>query len=273
MNNNKIQLENFMDFNSDAVITIGTRMATDNPSIQNYINRMLKNDECEFIYMHPIDDVSLQNKYTQYIKYEAGSEEGVFALLSSFIISNTSKENADYLEDLDIGYLSGESSIGEEEFELLSEKITGKKEITLIIGDDITGHESFENITRFIRLIDLYTDMNVVLLNSDIHIDLSLKATPDEVENINTYNGTVVYSVDSKDDILRGSNSFAMAAKIKDQDTVNISYGSFTIKKKFVVDANIRGTIALYPVVDKKLESAMLSGYRFKQVKIQRVES
>ena len=272
MNNNKIQLENFMDFDSDAVITIGTRVATDNPKVQSYINKMIKNEGCDFVYMHPIDDVSLQDKYTQYIKYEAGSEEGVLALLSQFLIVNAPVEYKNYLEDLDTGYLSGESSIGEEEFELLAENLANKKEITLIIGDDITGHKNFENISRLIRVIDLYTEMNVVLLNSDIVIDLSVKSVPEDVDTINTYNGTVIYTVNATDNILRGSNSFAMAAKIKDGDTINITYDKFTIKKKFQIDTSVRGTIALYPIVDTEQEKVMLSGYRFKQVKIQRVE-
>ena len=272
MNNNKIQLENFMDFDSDTVITIGTRVATDNPKVQTYISRMMKNDGFEFIYMHPIDDISLQEKYTQYIKYEAGSEEGVFALLASFVITNAPIDCQNYLEDLDIGYLSGESSVGEEELELLVEKLINKKEITLIIGDDITGHKNFINISKLIRLIDVYTNINIVLLNSDISIDLSSKILPEEVENINTYNGTVIYTVKSMDDILKGSASFAMAAKIKDGDTVNITYNGFTIKKKFQIDTSVRGTIALYPIVDSKEDKEMLSGYRFKQVKVQRVE-
>ena len=272
MNNNKIQLENFMDFDSDCVVTIGTRIATDNPKVQTYINKMLKTEGCEFIYMHPIDDVSLQEKYTQYIKYEAGSEEGVFALLASFIINNSSTECQSYLEDLDIGYLSGESSVGEEEFELLVEKLANKKEITLIIGDDITGHKSFDNISKLIRIIDLYTDMNIVLLNKEINIDLSLKVIPDDVDDINTYNGTVIYTAKASEDILKGSASFAMAAKIKDGDTVNIAYGSNSFKKKFQIDSSVRGTIALYPIVDESQEKVIQSGYRFKQVKIQRVE-
>jgi len=271
VNNNKIQLENFMDFDSDAVITIGTRVATDNTKVQSYINKMIKNEECEFVYMHPIDDISLQEKYTQYIKYEAGSEEGVLALLSLFLITNAPVEYKNYLEDLDIGYLSGESSVGEEEFELLAEKLANKKEITLIIGDDIKGHKNFDNISKLIRVIDLYTDINVVLLNSDITIDLSLKTIPKDVDTINTYNGTVVYTVDATEDILKGSSSFAMAAKIKDGDTINITYDNVTIKKKFQIDTSVRGTIALYPIVDPLNEKTMLSGYRFKQVKIQRV--
>jgi NADH-quinone oxidoreductase subunit F len=273
VNNNKIQLENFMDFDSDAVIVIGTRVVTDNLQVETYIKRRIQSDNFDFIYMHPIDDISLHDKYTQYIKYEAGSEEGVFALLASFFISNGSNECLEYLEDLDIGYLSGESSVGEEELELLVEKLESKKEITLIIGSDIREHKYFDNITKLIRLIDLYTEINVVLLNSDIHIDLSLKAIPNDVDDINNYNGTVVYSVASKEDILKGSSSFAMAAKIKDGDIVHIAYDKFSINKKFQIDSSIRGTIALYPIVDPEQEKVMLSGYRFKQVKIQRVES
>ena len=273
MNNNKIQLGNFMDFNSDTIITIATRVSIDNSKVQNYINKMLKNDESEFIYMHPIDDVTLQDKYTQYIKYEAGSEDGVFALLASFIITTAPQEYKDYLEDLDIGYLSGETSVGEEELELLAEKLANKSEITLIIGDDITQHKNFENISKLIRLIDLYTNINIVLLNEEIKIDLSTKIIPEDIDDINTYNGTVVYTVDSSDNILRGSASFAMAAKIKDGDTVNIAYENFSTKKQFQIDSNVRGTIALFPLCANKEDKMMLNGYRFKQVKIQRVES
>ena len=273
MNNNKIQTENFMDFNSDAIITIGTRVSTDNPKVQEYISRMITKNECDFIYMHPIDDISLQDKYKQYIKYEAGSEEGVFALLASFLIANAPKEYTEYLEDLDIGYLSGESSVGEEELELLVENLTVKKEITLLIGDDIIGHKSFENISKLIRLIDSYTEINVVLLNSNMKIDLSSKSVPKEISDINTYNGTVVYTVNSTEDILKGSSSFAMAAKIQDGNIVDITYDGSSVRKKFEIDSAVRGTIALYPIISQKDESTMLSGYRFKQVKIQRVES
>lgn len=273
MNNNKIQLENFMDFDSDAVLVIGSRIVTDNVKVQRYVDKMISINNSEFVYMHPIDDISLQNKYTQYIKYEAGSEEGVFALLSFFLTKNSSKEIQEYIDDLDIGYLSGESSVGEEELEELVEKLENKKEITFIVGDDITHHENFENISKFIRLIDLYTNIHVVLLNSNIHIDLSLKTIPDEVDEITPYHGTVVYTANATEDILRGSNSFSSAAKIKDGDMVSIEYRGAHFQKRFQIDSDIRGTIALYPVLQDEHKNKILSGYRFKQVKIKRVES
>jgi len=273
MNNNKIQLENFMDFNSDTIITIGSRIATDNSNIEKYIQKMKENKEADFIYMHPIDDLSLQDHYSEYIKYEAGSEEAVFALLAFFLIKNAPKEIQEYIDDLDIGYLSGESSVGEEELEDLVAKLQDKKEILLIIGDDITHHKYLQNITKFIRIIDLYTNINVVLLNENTHIDLSLNTIPDEVDEIIPYNGTVVYTVNAKEDVLRGSTSFAMAARIKDGDDVSITYNGISSHKKFQIDSSVRGTIALYPILDIAKEQKILNSYRFKQVKIQRVES
>jgi len=226
--------------------------------------------------MHPIDDISLQDKYSQYIKYEAGSEEGVFALLAFYLIAHSTPEYKKYFKDLDIGYLSGETSVGEEEFEQLVETLEEKKDITLIIGEDIYEHENKKNIINLIRLIDMYTDMNVVLLGATSQIDLSKSIKIVDVSDINTYNGTVIYTVNvSKknpdEDILRGSASFATAAKIQDGDIVDVTYNTTTDRKKFVIDPSIRGTIALFPKVEGEKENQIISGYRFKRVQIQKV--
>lgn len=270
---NKI-VQNLMDNNSDVIITLGTRISIDNPAVLTSIEKSLKEKTSEFIYMHPIDDVELQDKYTQYIKYEAGSEEGVFALLASCFISNTSDEFKNYLEDLDIGYLSGETSVGEEEFELMFEKLQNKKEITFIVGNDIIKHENFQNISELIKLINKYSNLNIVLLSSEELIDLDSVIKLNEVSDISTYNGTVVYVADSSNDILTGSSSFASAAKIKDGDTVNIIYGEQMTTKVFNIDTRVRGTIALYPVKENGInDDQMMSGYRFKKVQIKKVES
>ncbi|MGK0255519.1 MAG: NADH-quinone oxidoreductase subunit F [Arcobacteraceae bacterium] len=268
MNTNKIQIEN-----SDAIITIGTRISVDNPKVKTYIDNAVAKGKCEFIYMHPIDDISLQNKYTQYIKYEAGSEEGVVALLASYVVKNLSLKHKEYIEDLDVGYLSGESSIGEEEFELLAENLATKSKITLIIGEDIYAHSSFKNIANIIRLIAENSNINIILLDKEKRIDLSKEIILDDVSDIKAYHGTVIYILNADEDILKGSASFATAAKIKDNDMVNITYDSQTVKKQFKIDSNIRGTIALYPISDNAQGDKIVSGYRFKQVQIQKVNS
>lgn len=268
MNTNKIQIEN-----SDAIITVGTRISVDNLKVKTYIDSVVAKGNCEFIYIHPIDDISLQDKYTQYIKYEAGSEEGVLALLASYVVANLSLKNKEYIEDLDVGNLSGESSIGEEEFELLVETLALKNKITLIIGKDIYAHSSFKNIENIIRLIAKNSNISIILLDNEKRVDLSKEIILNEISDIKTYNGTVIYTIDSPEDILKGSASFARAAKIKDNDMVNITYDLQTVTKKFRIDSSIRGTIALYPISDNVQDNKIVSGYRFKQVQIQKVDS
>ncbi len=400
---------------SDAIVMIGTRISRDNPGTKYAVNIATKKRRAQFVYMHPIDDIALQNKYTQFIKYEVGSEEGVIALLASYLIKEASVEHKNYLEDLDIGYLSGETSVGEEELELLEQRFMKAKNKTLIVGEDLYGHPQAENIAKLVGLIDKYTDFDVVLIPSQTNTlgvsliceldddtgskvvgynevgdfiisdngtgDLQVPAlnqqegtfvsidkrvlntnvalsfdgyclndivnefleytqeytvdytsqlpinkgfkdikfddlqngydkygkdlrgyylntstsasnkevSLDEVEDINTYNGTVVYRCEplhqfnkntakslllQTNNNLRGSAAFAMAAKIKDGDTVNIIYGSQSQTKKFKIDTSIRGTVAVYPTFDDGLmDNLITSGYRFKQVQIERQEA
>jgi NADH-quinone oxidoreductase subunit G len=152
--------------NSDAIVMLGTRISRDNPGVKYSVNIATKKQRAQFIYMHPIDDIALQNKYTQFVKYEAGSEEGVIALLASYLINDIPQQYKAYFDDLDIGNLSGESSVGEEELESIVKKLVRRDNKTLIIGEDVYAHPNAKNIARFIGLIDRYTDFNVVLIPS-----------------------------------------------------------------------------------------------------------
>jgi NADH-quinone oxidoreductase subunit G len=398
---------------SNAIVMIGTRITRDNPGVMYSVNKAIKKHRALFTYMHPLEDDVLQNKQTQFIKYEAGSEEGVLALLTSFLIENCSDEEVqEFLDDLDVGYLSGESSVGEEELEDLVNSLKRSRNKTLVVGQDVFGHENAISIGKFVGLIDKYSDFKVCVVPSqtntlgvslicdltntiegdtigynepgnftfsncgegDINIpalnqqegtfvsinkqvvntnvavefdgfclndfaneilkngcdntidytcmlpiesgfeairfddldygydkygqdqrgyylhnlDTKIENNLEEPEDIDTYNGTVLYRFEplqqfnkatSKarwtkvDNLVRGSESFAKAAKIKGNDLIKITYGDFTTERKFKIDKSIKGTIAMYPAFDNGLSADSISlGYRFKQVKIERVE-
>lgn len=402
--------------NSDTIIMIGTRISRDNPGVKYAVNKAVKKQRADFIYMHPIDDIALQNKYNQFIKYEVGSEEGVIALLASYLIKDAPAKLDEYLEDLDIGYLSGECSVGEEELELITKRLRRKQTKTLIIGEDIYAHPNAKNIAKLVGVIDKYSEFNVFLVPSStntlgvslicdlddevgqkvigynelgdfnisdngtgdfqvpalnqqegtfVNIDKKVVNTNvalpfdgyclndianelfskkvqntidytsmlpvskgfksidfdslengynkygkdlrgyslsenisevdeenfdiEEVEDIDIYNGTVIYRCESlhqfnkntgvslllkSDNHLRGSSTFAMAAKIKDGDKVSIRYNNQITTRKFKVDSTIKGTVALYPTFDNGISDDIIdSGYRYKQVQIQKVDA
>ncbi|HFU76143.1 MAG TPA: hypothetical protein ENK66_07850, partial [Arcobacter sp.] len=151
---------------SDFIVMLGTRITLDNRTINESVDCAIKNQGAEFIYMHPIDDVLLEEKYTQFIKYEVGSEEAVVAMLAFYLLEGVTLDNTikEYLVELDMGYLSGESSVGEEECEDIVQKLANKKSKILIIGSDLYTHERATNIAKLLGLINKYTDFEIIMI-------------------------------------------------------------------------------------------------------------
>lgn len=149
--------------NSDVVISFGVWLQGESTESTTLVRKKLEDEKAKFVYMHPIEDATLQTSITQFIKYEVGSEEGVAALLAYTLLEDKDlpKEIEDILEDLDIGYLSAESNVGEEELESMHSLISGKT-TTLVIGSDLYTHPKAGQIAKLIALLERYAGMHVV---------------------------------------------------------------------------------------------------------------
>jgi len=219
---------------SDYIISIGSKLIYDNPMVKFHINKASKHKRAEFIYMHPIHDESIKHIYTQFVKYEVGSEEGVSALLAYYFAktSNIDEVTNSYLDDLDIGYLSAESNVGEEELELMYAKSIGKGQKTLIIGEDIITHHRSSNIAKLLALLELYGGFNIVIIpNQTNSLGVSLICDLDEVKDSNEY--SIGYNCDG-DFILSddGTADFNIPA-------LNQQEGTFVNIDKKVVPTNV----------------------------------
>ena len=108
-------------------------------------------------------------------------------------------------------------------------------------------------------------------------------ARVEELDDLPEFNGTIIYHCDPvlqfnnhtakavqlpKENFLRGSAQFSVAAKISDGDMVEVSFGSKTVQREFKLDSELKGTIALNPTFDIGVDS---SRYRFEKSKIKRV--
>ena len=398
---------------SDFIVTIGTRIADDAQGIKFRINQAAKSQCADVIYLHPIEDHRIQNIVTQYHKYEVGSEESVLALLAKAFLEGADlpKRVTSFFDDLDEGYISAESNIGEEEIEQLFKKSLRRKRKTLIAGKDLFAHPAAENIARMLGLLERYAgfeillippstntlgvalicdldeeageyvvgynawgdfmlgaistcvDVNMPALNqqegtitsinkqvvpthvarpfdggclNDIAAILGVgkkytidftpelpeeagfqkrefddlpnyyTATGEEVRGyylqnstasseqklaplmeLESYDGPVVYLCNPSsqknaftaichllphDGRLRGSEQFALAAKIKDGDNVQVSIEGETVEKEFVLDTKMKGTIALMPTFELGFFSDRFeSRYRFSKAIIKQV--
>ncbi len=146
---------------SDCVIAFASRFLDNDKALYDEMALATKSG-AEFIYMHPIEDDRLED-VAQFIKYEPGSEEGVVALLLELFLRDKKlpQELEEYIEELDIGFLSGESSISEEELEELLDRVKSKKKVILVVGSDIFNHEKVENIARILATIQEYSNIEL----------------------------------------------------------------------------------------------------------------
>lgn len=254
---------------SDYIVCLGTMISNESLEAKDSIIEAIAKNSAEFIYMHPINDIDLKLYSTQFIKYEVGSEEGILALMLDYFAKNPSTGLQEYINDLDIGYISAESSAGEEEFEEMCERASTKKIKTLVLGKDLFSHERASNIKSMIKALEEYSDFNIVLLGESVTLSSSELEEPEELDS---YNGTVIYSYfdENSEDIILGSESFSRVAKISNKDNVFINYKNEKIQKLFKIDKDLQGTIALCSI-NKEDNSFLSKGYSFKQVKIEKV--
>jgi NADH-quinone oxidoreductase subunit G len=151
---------------SDGIIVFGTRINDDNPMVKYHITMASKRKRARVAYFHPIEDSNLSNVITQFVKYEAGSEEGVVALLASVLLNDhkISDDLKSFLDNLDIGNLSAESSVGEEELDYLAKSIDKKQKLTFIVGSDLYNHPRAVQIAKILGAIEKYSDFSLVIV-------------------------------------------------------------------------------------------------------------
>ncbi len=396
-----------------AIIVLGTRIYDDNPQVYYHLNMASKRHRARMIYMHPMEDSRLQNSVTQFVKYEVGTEDGVAALLAHTLLTEAELPASvrEVLDDLDIGNLSAESNVGEEELADIAMAFHKKQQRSLVVGADLYAHPKAVQIAKLLALLERYAGFSVMLVppstntlgvalicdldeaaegttvgynakadfvlsssgEGDLdmpalnqqegtfssldkqvvpthvalpyhgfvlndlanalglqeahtidytaalpaaqgyagipfdalpdHYDMtgephrgyalqvqSIESKPEieEIEELDGYDGVVVYRCDSQEvlaaqirpsghkethAILKGSEQFATAAKLRDGEVVEFMIDGIGVKRVFRIDTSMKGTVALMPQFDMGLSAPLLSSYRFSRLKFQRVES
>ena len=215
----------------DFAITLGTSVSADNPMVRFALN-MAQNKKSAYItYMHPLEDESLRNVVTQYVKYEVGSEEALLAMLCDLVVNDEARELfKNFLDSLDTGYIAGESSVGEEEFGLLYQKLRRRKAPVLVIGADVYNHKNAKNIAKLVGMIDKYSAFDVVIVPPETN-SLGVALICDLDDNVE--GKSIGYNV--KGDFTLAS----IGACDLDMPALNQQEGTFTSIDKKVVPLNV----------------------------------
>lgn len=192
--------------------------------------------DAEILSVSPLQDPHLPGEL---IKCEIGAQSFVLALICASFCDEA------YFADLDLEYLSGESSVGEEEIEQIAEFLQSGCDALLIDDALIKTHPDAGNIKAFLSLIAAKFGIKILSLHgerAELGAASALNLSPlKEPEN---FDGAVVFKHDA-DERLIGGRYFSMVAKIKHGDRVRIKTPHLNLEKEFILDEELKGTIAL----------------------------
>jgi len=207
-------------------------------------NSPLKTEKVD-IFMHPI---RYELDVKKYFTYEPLAEEAILALIVKEITyDNLPTKLKEYFDDLDDGYLFSESNFDEFELEEIISSLEEKN--SLILGNDVLSHPSKDNILKLAYILKKYSNFDVNLFKEDENLD--------EVAELDTFDGAVVYFDDGECEDLIASPQFLIANRKKESQIVKIN-NQFT--KKIVVDEKLKG---VFGIVCEKIK-----GYVFQKVTI-----
>jgi NADH-quinone oxidoreductase subunit F len=254
----------------DLVICVGTLPSRH----ETTLIKGLSASDAQLVYLFTMEDQALVEKSAFFSRYEVGSEEGVFALLAkSFLLHVKLPDSVKYyFDELDEGYISAESNLGEEEIEEIEALYQKASNVLLVLGEDLVRHPRASAIARLAGLIAKYGKVKLLVVGSTPEMIITGKSecVLDAVEDLKSFDGIVVYQCPAmskeEEHALIGSAQFQMAAKVQNSDKINVIINQEVYSRTFVRDDSLKGVIALMPCA--KVDSS----YPYHVVKIVKAE-
>ena len=191
------------------------------------------------IVLHPI-------KYKDSIAYEPSAEEAVIALIAKYFTYNlVDDKTKKFFDEMDDGYLYSESNFDEFDLENIKNRLEDKNEI--IVGKDLSLHPRKDNIFALLELLKV-AGFEVFGIKNEL----------EEIDEVDTFDGSIVYCCDDENNEIIVSKQFKIANKIRG-DKILVD----GVEKNIITNNDLKG---VFGIIGEKTNS-----YPFKRVKIENV--
>ena len=147
--------------NSDCIVALGGRFYDEVPLLRSAMNEAQKTRGAKLFVLHPLEESRI--KSNAMLRYEVGAEEGVVALLMASLVGEHEGRLGEFLSSFDVGYVSSESNLGEEELGELVRAILSSTSPILIIGADLYAHKRAINIARMLGILQKHSNLKILL--------------------------------------------------------------------------------------------------------------
>ncbi|CAM2795840.1 hypothetical protein [Helicobacter burdigaliensis] len=207
--------------------------------------KLLKDKEYKKAFLfHPL----FLNPYPkiEHCLYECECEEALLLLLAHFLVQD---KNA---LDVDVGYLSSESNLAEEELEtILKEFGTGENQY-LVVGKDFYNAKDFVALARILAFISSNSKVKIVflgMLEATNKPPLKKEKILCDIE-VSSMDGLVVYLQENKElqnPLLEASGQFRLVSKMQEGSkyTIKLPKLDKTLEVEFKENPQIKGMVAI----------------------------
>ncbi|NPA55330.1 MAG: hypothetical protein GXO40_03115 [Epsilonproteobacteria bacterium] len=179
------------------------------------------------VILHPV-------KYKDSITYEPLAEEAVIALIAKYLTyDKVDSKTREFFDEMDDGYLFSESNFDEFDLDTIKSQLDSTNE--LILGKDIFLHPKKDNILKLANLLKL--------AGFEVHDGID-DTDFEEIDELDTFDGSIVYCCDGDDDVLLISNQFKIANKIT-SDEVIVQLRNTSLTKKIKIDDDLKGVFGI----------------------------
>lgn len=232
--------------------------------------------------LHPILHPIISEAHISQVRYEIGTEFGIAWLLAYGLLTHHNALDSELqakLETLDVGYLSSESNLAEEELEQIQNFFSqeGRKGFGLVLGSELSTHKNATQIAHILGIICKNLDIDIFMpeLNECIK---PIENTQPELcvcEDLPESNGHFVYILphsiasdytSSHASMLYTPALFAPALKLKSDQNIQLAFENKHIQATCYTHSQLKGTIALLRLQPNTNYQAL--GYPYKKVEV-----
>lgn len=212
--------------------------------------------------------------------YEVGCEEVVVALLVDMFypLCEESLELKTFVQSLDIGNLTSECNLSEEELEQIAKSFTTQKSV-IVLGKDLSTHRRAHNIGNILALLSKsLKQVEIVFLDSMFQTIKETKAQQTiELEELECYDGLVAYLQRKTitEPILEVSKQFHQVSKIQEEIAVKVQFvqSQKEMKVKLYSKSGLKGLVGILwiPQIFNFKDYGLSDGFCYQKVKISKV--
>ncbi len=247
---------------------------------ERWILESISHSKRPYALLRPLQDTRDLQENCLFASYEINTEAAILSLILRGILEQTSQLKGHALENVDVGYLSSEANMSEEELQELIALIVKAKKRALVLNREITKHANnaflytlLSGLQNYLEILHIPCDdssataafydskdqewlLETALKEGVLPFESELKDL-ESLEQISEANGSFVYvSYKSlKTPKLSFSKQFKIANKIK-HSKAKFQISNQTLECELEESPNLKGLIAI-------LEGAFFDTYPY----------